>query len=226
MIFLLYRSGQLLCRLVIWICILGIYLQGSGLALRGLWHFHGSLCLRRLLAPGIDLVNIVEQNLTGANIAFIAWFDRIVDVIQPLLININTLTPMAAKCTFGGFFWNQCVFIRVSFDVKVDLAFVFMESRFLHGRFLLQHLSNVGGVPEARVFHQLVIFLVVEIMLPDSMTMELVLRVSRCELKAIARVLELACKNRTLPILDLLVKTWSCLEIRVPLERVRSFKHW
>ena len=137
MIFLLYRSGQPLCRLVIWICILGIDLQGSGLALCSLWHFHRSLCLGRLLAPGIDLIDIVEQNLTRANVAFIAWFDRIVDVIQPLLIHINTLTPMAAKCTLGGLFWNQGVFIRVSFDVKVDFAFVFMESRFLHWRLLL-----------------------------------------------------------------------------------------
>ena len=127
---------------------------------------------------------------------------------------------MATERALGRLIRNQCIFVRVAFDVVFDFTIVFVESRFLHGRLLLQHLTNIGRVPKPRVLHQLVVLLVVEVVLPDAVAVKLMLSIPRGELKAITGVLVLACEDGSLPVLDLLVQIGPSLKIRVPLERV------
>lgn len=112
---------------------------------------------------------------------------------------------MATKCALGRLFWNQSIFVRVAFDVVLNLSVVFVVPCFLHGRCLLQHLSNFGGVPESCVLHQLVVPLIVEAVLADAVAMELMLGVPGRKLKAIARVLVLAGQDGGLAVLDLFV---------------------
>ena len=60
---------------------------------------------------------------------------------------------MPTEGTLSRLFWDQSIFICVTFNIVLDLVIILKEPMFLGRRVLFKHLANVCGMPESRIFH-------------------------------------------------------------------------
>lgn len=127
---------------------------------------------------------------------------------------------MPAKGTLGRLLREQCVLVRIALNVIFDFADNTPVTFLLDWWIGRQYLVHDVRILKSRVLHKVIILLIVKVLLPEAVTMEIMLRIPSRELKAIACVYELIRENCPLATLYLWVKFRPRLVVSVPLERL------